>query len=84
MIRCSCCRADIVEPIVRTRTGEFVSPWGLCRSCWRRVPGPLRTVFRRARLEYRAMPMLANALKVYRIWLDVETAAAESPGRRAA
>ena len=82
---CNCCRAEIRESRIRTKAGDFVIGWGLCRSCWRLVGVDRRAVLRRARLEYRDLPFFSQAVLLQRAWSAVLMQAIERRAcRRAA
>lgn len=66
---CSCCHVRVWAATMATRFGDFESPWGLCRRCWRGVPRPLRRLFAKALRGYRLWPTLERGVEVYELWL---------------
>jgi hypothetical protein len=75
MTLCSCCYGPIRSPVIRTRAGAIFPGLGLCRPCWRLVGRVQLRALRRARLDYMAMPLLAQALGFYTAWEDALTQA---------
>jgi|GEM_PF-3064464 len=80
MTDCSCCRAPVADPVVKTIAGEFYPPWGMCRRCWRLVGRVLRRALRWARVAFRLSPHLEESIAYYWLW---EIALGEARCRRA-
>jgi len=71
MILCDCCRTEIAALVVMTPGGEFVSPYGICRACWRRATRPLRRALIGAIRTFAQAPHIAEAMALYRCWQAV-------------
>lgn len=70
---------------MRTVAGPFAPGWGLCRTCWRRVPATMRREFRHSRDAFAAAPGLETSVVFYWLWeLALATAELKAESRRAA